>query len=75
MNNEEDITRRDRWARLRFAIVGPLLALLPRRGQLKAALRELAARTWRHPITSESVGFCFSTIEPGTTPPATSATR
>ena len=63
MNDDEEVPRRDRWARLRFAIVGPLLALLPRRGHLKAALRELAARTWRHPITAEPVGFCFSTIE------------
>jgi putative transposase len=63
MTDEEEASRRDRWARLRFAIVGPLLAAPPRRRQLKAALRELAARTWRHPITAEPVGFGFSTLE------------
>jgi len=49
MHDDEEVTRRDRWARVRFAIVGPLLAAPPRRRQLKAALRELATRTWRHP--------------------------
>ncbi len=63
MNDEDEVTRRDQWARLRFAIVGPLLAAPPRRGQLTAALRELAGRTWRHPITVEPVGFGFSTLE------------
>ena len=63
MHDEEEVTRRDRWARVRFAIVGPLLAAPPRRRHLKAALRELATRTWRHPITSEPVGFGFSTLE------------
>lgn len=54
---------RDRWARLRFAIIGPLLAAPPRRGQRRAALRALAAQTSRHPITEQPVGFGFSTIE------------
>lgn len=55
--------RHDRWARLRFAIIGPLLAAPPRRGQREAALRALAAQTWRHPLTEQPVGFGFSTIE------------
>ena len=55
--------RHDQWARLRFAIVGPLLAAPPRRGQLTAALRALAAQTWRHPVTDQPVGFGVSTIE------------
>ncbi len=54
---------RDRWARLRFAIVGPLLAAPPEAGQLQAALRELAARSWRHPNTGEALRFGASTIE------------
>jgi transposase InsO family protein len=53
----------DRWARLRFAIIGSLLAAPPRRGQRDAALRALAAQTWRHPLTEQPVGFGFSTIE------------
>ena len=52
-----------RWANLRFSIVGVLLAAPPRRGELRAALEELAARTWTHPITGAPVIFAFSTIE------------
>ena len=32
----------DRWARLRFAIIGPLLAAPPERGELGKALEDLA---------------------------------
>jgi hypothetical protein len=48
---------RDRWARLRFAIIGPLLAAPPAKGELQTALRELSARTWQHPV---SVDRCAS---------------
>lgn len=51
------------WARLRFAIIGPLLSSPPRRGELKVAITALATRTWRHPVTGEDVHFAFSTIE------------
>ena len=60
---DDPSSRHDRWARLRFAIIGPLLAAPPRRGQREAALRALAAQTWRHPLTEQPVGFGFSTIE------------
>jgi len=63
MSEDGGPSRHDRWARLRFAIVGSLLAAPPRRGHLMAALRALAAQTWRHPITEQPVGFGFSTIE------------
>lgn len=53
---------RERWARLRFAIVGPLLAAPPEPGQLHAALRELSARHWQHPDRAHSVQFGLSTI-------------
>jgi len=52
-----------RWARLRFSVVGPLLASPPPRGELQARLQELAARHWRHPITGEWTQFGSSTIE------------
>ena len=52
-----------RWARMRFAVIGWLLAAPPAKGELKAALRELASRTWQHPTTGEPVRFGFSTIE------------
>ncbi|MCL4698445.1 MAG: DDE-type integrase/transposase/recombinase [Burkholderiaceae bacterium] len=54
---------RDRWARLRFAIVGPLLAAPPEPGALQAALQRLAAQRWRHPVSGEAVRFGASTIE------------
>lgn len=55
--------RHERWANLRHAIVGALLAAPPRRGELRAALEALAARTYQHPITGEPVQFAFSTVE------------
>lgn len=55
--------RHERWANLRFAIVGALLAAPPRQGELRAALAALAARTWQHPITGAQVTFAFSTVE------------
>jgi putative transposase len=54
---------RNRWARLRFAIIGPLLAAPPPKGQLQAALRELSERTWQHPVTGKPVRFGLSTLE------------
>jgi hypothetical protein len=44
VTNENDLPQRDRWARLRFAIVGPLLVAPPAPGELRAALGALAAR-------------------------------
>jgi len=63
MSNDEHDTASQRWARLRFAIIGPLLAAPPKRGRLRGALEELAKKTWKHPSTSESVCFAVSTIE------------
>lgn len=54
---------RDRWARLRFAIIGPLLAAPPETGELQGRLAQLAAQPWRHPVTGENVRFALSTIE------------
>ena len=53
----------ERWANLRHAIVGALLAAPPPRGELRAAIEALAARTWQHPITGAQVSFAFSTVE------------
>ena len=55
--------KRDRWARLRFSIVGPLLAAPPQPGQLYGAIRDLAAKTWRHPVAGTDVRFATATIE------------
>jgi transposase InsO family protein len=53
----------DRWAQLRFAIVGPLLAAPPARGELQAALVALAQKDWRHPLRELPVRFGVSTIQ------------
>ena len=58
-----DPLERDRWARLRFSIVGPLLAAPPESGELHSALAELSSKTWRHPTTGLPVSFGLSTIE------------
>jgi hypothetical protein len=39
------------------------LAAPPAKGELKAAIDVLAARTWQHPTTGEPARFGFSTIE------------
>ena len=52
-----------RWAHTRFSVIGHLLAAPPPKGELRAAIAALAARTWQHPTTAEPVRFGFSTIE------------
>ena len=59
----KDPSQRDRWARLRFAIIGPLLAAPPEPGELQTALGLLAAKTWRHPTSGLDVSFGLSTLE------------
>jgi len=63
MSSIDGSARRDRWARLRFAVVGPLLAAPPPKGTLRAALKRLAASTWQHPCGAGAVRFSVSTIE------------
>ena len=63
MSSANDLPARDRWARLRFAIIGPLLAAPPADGALQAALEALAARSWRHPFTGLDIRFGTSTIQ------------
>ena len=58
-----DPPQRDRWARLRFSIIGPLLAAPPPEGELQAALKSLAAKSWRHPLTGREIRFGVSTLE------------
>ena len=53
----------ERWAQLRFSVIGHLLAAPPAAGTLRGELQKLAARQWRHPSTGEPVRFGVSTIE------------
>ena len=63
MDTSSDPLQRDRWARLRFSIIGPLLAAPPEPGELHRVLSELAARRWRHPTSGLDVCFGLSTIQ------------
>jgi transposase InsO family protein len=54
----------ERWARFRFSVIGGLLARPPEGGVLQVALRDLAARTYQHPLRAgERVQLGFSTLE------------
>ena len=53
----------ERWARLRFAIIGHLLAAPPPRGELRQALEALAAKPWTHPVHGTAVQFSMATLE------------
>lgn len=63
MTEPENASVHERWAHLRFAAVGPLLASPPEKGQLRAELKKLAERTWRHPASGKPVQFGLSTLE------------
>jgi len=51
------------WARFRFTIIGSLLSAPPERGTLKREIRDIAQRTWTHPITGAPIRFSAVTIE------------
>lgn len=53
----------DLWARLRFSIVGHLLANPPERGELRSELERLSRTLWRHPVTGAPITFGYSTLE------------
>ncbi|MGO9837403.1 MAG: IS481 family transposase [Polyangiaceae bacterium] len=63
MSQRESTPARVRWARLRFSIIGRVLASPPESGELGQQLDELAARAYVHPATGERVHFGRSTIE------------
>jgi putative transposase len=63
MDDSESLSRSERWARLRFSVVGSLLASPPPPGELRAELEKLARKHWQHPNKDEVVQFGLSTIE------------
>jgi hypothetical protein len=63
MTKHDDTPARVRWARLRFLIIGPLLASPVESGDLAARLDELSGLTYTHPSTGHRVRFARSTIE------------
>ena len=60
---QNDPSRRDRWAHLRFSIIGPLLAAPAQAGELQSQLALFAAKTWRHPTTGADTTFSVSSLE------------
>ena len=58
-----DPLKRDRRARLRFSIIGALLAAPPAPSELQGALSSLAAKVWRDPASGLDVTFGVSTLE------------
>jgi transposase InsO family protein len=63
MGDGDGKSHHERWAALRHAIIGPLLAAPPERGELAGELRRLSDKTWKHPITGQPVRFGVSTLE------------
>lgn len=63
MKNTVEASSREKWARFRFSVIAPLLAAPPFKGEVRAALRELMEKTFRHPVTGEPVRFGLSTLE------------
>lgn len=63
MSTSKHASRHQRWAHLRFSVIGQLLAAPPPKGALRAEINKLASRTWQHPISGEPVRFAASTIE------------
>jgi transposase InsO family protein len=61
MTKKEVANIQEQWARLRFSIIGPLLASPP--DHLAMAITELANKEWMHPTQSKMVKFAYSTIE------------
>ena len=63
MSDDDAVPMRVRWARLRFSIIGPLLASPAGSGELAERLRELSLKRYQHPGTKEVMRFGASTIE------------
>lgn len=63
MSERVDVCLEERWAHLRFSIVGPLLSAPPQVGELESAIEALANKLWLHPVTGEQTRFSFPTIE------------
>jgi transposase InsO family protein len=63
MSDEVPRPKHVKWAHFKLSVVGPLLADPPEEGQLESRVEELAAKTWKHPITGKPFKRHFSTIE------------
>ncbi|HEY2514184.1 MAG TPA: IS481 family transposase [Polyangiaceae bacterium] len=62
-DDQDGVPARVRWARMRFSIIGQLLASPPEPGEVAGRIAELAATPWRHPTTGEVMHLSAKTIE------------
>ena len=61
---ESTSSSQERWARLRFAVVGPLLGSPPADGELRVKLEKLSKLHWQHPVhEGQRIRFAVTTIE------------
>jgi len=51
------------WAQFRFSVIGGLLSSPPGSGELQGRLRQLAEKTYQHPLRPGPLRLGFSTIE------------
>ena len=52
-----------RWARFRYGVIAPLFSAPPPNGALQSTIDTLAAKTYAHPTTHESIRLGRSTVE------------
>ena len=63
MSEKNQPTIHQRWALLRFSVVGSLLAAPAAHGELRVELERLAAKSWEHPVSGKPTRFGLSTIQ------------
>jgi transposase InsO family protein len=63
VSEQVDVCLDERWAHLRFSIVGSLLSAPPPSGELESAIEALTRKRWLNPVTREEMSFSFATIE------------
>jgi hypothetical protein len=61
---DHKVSPKQRWARFRLQVIGPLLASPAASGDLQSALREVTERIYQHPLhLGKSMQLGFSTVE------------
>ena len=63
MSHQETESVQLLWARMRFAVVGPLLVSPPPKDGLRQAIEEIVKHEWQDPLTGRPRRFGFSTVE------------
>jgi transposase InsO family protein len=63
MSDKHKQTVHQRWALLRFSVVGSLLGAPAAHGELQVELERLAAKSWEHPVSGKPTRFGLSTIQ------------